>query len=82
MGTGGQAGRLEVEPPIRADNDPICGYRLLATHTPNIPFEVSPKRVLGVRGGGGGGGGVSHQSGQRPHLRIQAPRYTHAQYSL
>ncbi len=41
---------MEVEPPIRADNGPICGYRLLATHTPNIPFEVSPKQVLGVRG--------------------------------
>ena len=34
-------GRVEVEPPIRADNGPICGYRILATHTPNIPFQVS-----------------------------------------
>jgi hypothetical protein len=60
-------GRVEVEPPIRADNGPICGYRLLATHTPNIPFEVSPKwvQVVGV-----GGGGAPHQSGQRPHLWI------------
>jgi hypothetical protein len=36
---------VEEEPPIRADNGPICGYRLLATHTPNIPIEVSPKWV-------------------------------------
>ncbi len=45
---------MEVEPPIRADNGPICGYRyrLLATHMPNIPFEVSPKGVQGVMGGG------------------------------
>ncbi len=47
MGTGRE---VEVEPPIRADNGPICRYRLLATHTPNIPFEVSPK---GYRGSGG-----------------------------
>ncbi len=43
-------GRVEVEPPIRADNGPICGYRLLATHMPNIPFEVSLKWVQGLGG--------------------------------
>ena len=62
-------GRVEVEPPIRADKGPICGYRLLATHTPNIPFEVSPKWVQGL-GGWAGGCGAPHQSGQQPHLRI------------
>jgi hypothetical protein len=35
-----KGGKVEVEPVIRADNGPICGYRLSATHSPNIPFEV------------------------------------------
>jgi hypothetical protein len=64
LGTGGQEGGgrvgVEVEPPIRADNGPICGYRLLATHTPNIPFEVSPKWIQW----GGGGWRWSPPSGQ------------------
>jgi hypothetical protein len=33
-------GKVEVEPPIRADGGPICGYRILATRSGKIPFEV------------------------------------------
>ena len=35
-----KGGQVEVDPPIRADNGPICGYRVSATRSPNIPFEV------------------------------------------
>ncbi len=47
-------GQVEEESPIRANNCPICGYRLLATHTPNIPFEESHMSVHRVKWADGG----------------------------
>ena len=38
---GEQGGLVEVTPPIRAENGPVCGYRILNTHKGKIPFEVS-----------------------------------------
>ena len=38
---GEQGGLVEVTPPIRAENGPVCGYRIVNTHKGKIPFEVS-----------------------------------------
>lgn len=37
---GEQGGLVEVTPAIRAENGPICGYRIVNTHKGKIPFEV------------------------------------------
>ena len=34
-------GLVHVYPEIRADNGPICGFRIVNTDWGNIPFEVS-----------------------------------------
>ena len=34
-------GLVQVYPEIRADNGPICGFRIVNTDWGNIPFEVS-----------------------------------------
>lgn len=37
---GEDGGVVEVSPAIRADNGPICGYRIVATHHGKLPFEI------------------------------------------
>ena len=36
-------GVVEVYPEIKAENGPICGFRIVNTDWGNIPFEVSLK---------------------------------------
>ena len=37
---GENGGIVDVTPEIRAENGPICGYRIVNTHKGKIPFEV------------------------------------------
>jgi len=37
---GEQGGSVDVTPEIRAENGPICGYRIVNPHKGKIPFEV------------------------------------------
>ena len=37
---GENGGIVEVTPEIRAENGPICGYRIVNSHKGKIPFEV------------------------------------------
>ena len=37
---GEQGGTVDVTPTIRAENGPICGYRIVNPHKGKIPFEV------------------------------------------
>jgi len=36
-----KGGKVELSPELRAENGPICGYRISASYNEKLPFEVS-----------------------------------------